>query len=387
MSTGHFFLAPSAAGCTIHCPAAPMLQARHLEDEEHPVTKEGIAMHWCGAQILARGPGAVPLGTVSPNGVTLDRELIDATTVYTDDVREVQARFPHGALSIETTIHNAALHPTANGGTPDAWLVAAAGGRTEIVLWDFKGGHGLVEVFENWQLINYAALILTELLFTEAGANDEAITFEFRIVQPRAHHPDGPIRTWRVNAAALRGHFNKLQGAYEKATLPAPPAIPGDHCKTAYCTAAGRGCAALAAEAWRVVDIAYASQPHDLTPANLGLSLRVMERAKKMMDAHVEGMRTQALAMLTRGDQVPYYKITQGTGREVVKDDKVEEFIIVGEALGVNVKKPAACITPKQARAAGIPEDVVAVYSEHRKGENKLTADDQVEARKVFGLQ
>lgn len=370
-----------------------MLQARYPEDDEHPVTKEGIALHWCGSQILARGPGAVPLGFVAPNGVTLDRELIDATTVYTDDVREIQARYAAQtgatpALVIETMTHNAALHPTANGGTPDCWLAAAlSGGKTEIVVWDFKGGHGLVEVFENWQLINYAALILNELLFTDMGANDEAITFEFRIVQPRAHHPDGPIRTWRVNAAALRGHFNRLQNAYEKATQPEPPATPGAHCKAAYCTAAGRGCAALAAEAWRVVDVAYAPQPHDLTPANLGLSLRSMERAKKMLDAHVAGMQTQALAMLTRGDSVPYYKIAQGLGREVIRDDKVQEFIICGEALGVDVKKPAACITPKQARTAGVPAEVVALYAEQRKGENKLTADDGVEARKVFGLQ
>lgn len=383
--TPHFFLAPSAAACTIHCAAAPMLQARYPEDEEHPVTKEGIAMHWCASQILARGPGAVPLGTIAPNGVTMDRELIDATTVYTDDVREAQARFPHGVLNVETTLHNAALHPTANGGTPDAWLLAAGTGRTEIVLWDFKGGHGLVEVFENWQLINYAALILTELLFTEAGANDEAITFEFRIVQPRAHHPDGPVRTWRVNAAMLRAHFNRLTSQYEKATQPEPPATPGAHCKTAYCTAAGRGCAALAAEAWRMVDVAYAPQPHDLTPANLGLSLRIMERAKKLLDAHVEGMRTQALAMLGRGDSVPYYKITQGLGREVIRDDKVQEFIICGEALGIPVAKPAACVTPKQARTAGMPAEVVALYAEQRKGENKLTADDGIEARKVFG--
>jgi Protein of unknown function (DUF2800) len=378
----HFFLAPSAAGCTVHCPAAPMLQARYPEDEEHPVTKEGIAMHWLASQILARGPGAIPVGTVAPNGVTLDRELVDATTLYTDDVREAQAKYPHGVVSVEATLHNAALHPTANGGTPDSWiLVPQEDGRILVILWDFKGGHGLVEVFENWQLINYAALILTELF----EADDQRVTFEFRIIQPRAHHPDGPIRTWRVNASHLRGQFNRLTAAYEAATQPEPEAKPGAHCKTAYCTAAGRGCAALAAEAWRVVDVAYAPQPHDLTPANLGLSLRIMERAKKMLDAHVEGMRTQALAMLTRGDAVPYYKVTQGLGREVIRDDKVQEFIICGEALGVSVAKPAACVTPKQARSAGMPAEVVALYSEQRKGENKLTPDDGIEARKVFG--
>lgn len=377
----HYFLAPSGAGCTVHCAAAPTLQAKYPEDSEHPTTREGHAMHWGGAEILNGRP--VPLNVVAPNGVTLDWALLEATSVYTDDVFDMMKRFP-GVLHIEETLHNDALHPTDNGGTPDAWALCQDGQRVFIPLWDFKGGHGIIEVFECWQLINYAALILRSL--NANGLDDQNIIFNFRIVQPRAYHPEGPIRTWSVCAADLRGHFNRLASAYEKARAPGvtPPATPGTHCKRAHCSAAGRGCSALMFATWDVVDYAYESRAHDMEPLALGLTLREMERAQAMLDAQVEGMRGQAMAMILRGQSVPYYTTAQGAGREVIPEEKVGEFIIIGQALGIDVAKQPKCMTPKQARDAGMPPDVVASYAQQRNGERKLVADDGANARKTF---
>lgn len=382
MIDGHFFLAPSGAGCTVRCAAAPMLQAKYPEDKEHPVTKEGIAMHWAAASELRDGKAPGP-GTVAPNGVILDAEMLEAVDVYTDDVYAVLVVNPGAVLHVEELVHNDALHPTANGGTPDAWAVCEINGRRSIPVWDFKGGHGIVEVYENWQVINYAALILRAL---NLNGHDELTTyFDFRIVQPRAYHMDGPVRSWVVNAADLRTHWNRLTAAYQNATAPHPTATPGPHCKENYCTAAGRGCNALNKAAWGVVDVAYTSHAHDMTPADLGLALHRLERAKKMLDAQVDGMKTQALAMITRGDTVPYYGVKSGLGRERVQEGKVDEFIIVGEAMGIDVSKPRAAITPKQARAKGMPDEVVSMYAEQLTGEKKLVPEDALHARRVFG--
>lgn len=382
-TTQHAFLAPSAAGCTVHCAAAPKMQALYPEDAEHPVTREGIACHWAGAEQLLRGL-PVPMGTAAPNGVILDRELVEAVSVYVDDVQEVIARHTAAAsraIHIEETTYNDALHPDANGGTPDVWGVFALADRLYVPLWDAKFGHGLVEVFENWQLINYAALILKAL----GNVDDRTVWFDFRIIQPRAYHMDGPVRTWYVRASDLRGHFNRLTAQYAEATEPDPVATPGPHCKTSYCTAAGRGCDALARASWVAVDVAYNSLAHNMPPAALGLTLHTMERALKMLTAQVDGMKVQALAMETRGERVPHWTVTQGLGRVIVPDEKIEEFIIVGDALGVDVRKPPACITPKQAESRGLPPDVVKMYSFQRTGERKLVPDDGAQARKVFG--
>lgn len=382
MTAQHWFLAPSGAGCTVHCAAAPSLQAKYPEDAEHPTAREGTAMHWAAAEYLHGRP--VPIGAIAPNGITLDYALLEAAGVYTDDVLDVLGRHP-GELHIEEPLHNDALHPTDNGGTPDAWIIQRTGERIYIPLWDFKGGHGLVEVFECWQLINYAALILRSLAVD--GYQEQHIIFNFRIVQPRAYHPEGVIRTWSVCAADLRAHFNRLTSAYAAAMLPGvtPPATPGTHCKRSHCSAAGRGCSALMFASWDVVDYAYESRGHDLQPLALGLTLREMERAQDMLDAQVEGMRTQALMMIQRGKDVPYYTTEQGAGREVIPKEKIREFIIIGEALGINVAKEPECLTPKQARDAGMPPDVVANYAFQRTGERKLVQDNGAKARKTFG--
>lgn len=382
----HYYLAPSSAALTRKCAAAPFMAKQYAAEEaEHPVTREGVAMHWGGAEILNGRP--IVLNQVAPNGVTLDWELLQAVSVYTDDVFEMVQKHP-GALHVEEPIHNDALHDTLNGGTPDAWLMQAQpnNDRVYIVLWDFKGGHGIHEVFEHWQLINYAALILRAL-----AVPDQNVMFDFRIVQPRAYHPEGAVRTWHVNGADLRAQFNILRDAYEKATpggkepLVCPPATPGAHCLREHCTAAGRWCSALEHQSWDLIDFAYASRPPTKNGHVLGLTLRTMESALAMMQAQVDGMKEQALALIRKGEQIPFYTTTQGQGREVIPKDKIAEVVIVGDSLGIDVRKPQECLTPLQMRDAGMPPDIVAMYAFRKTGERKLVADDGSEARKVFG--
>lgn len=387
MTTQHYYLAPSGAGLTVHCAAAPHLQKQYAEDEaEHPVTREGVAMHWGASEILTGRP--VTLNQAAPNGVTLDWELMQATSVYTDDVFDMVGKHP-GELHVEQTIHNDALHSTLNGGTPDCWLLhRMPDARIFIVLWDFKGGHGIIEAFENWQLINYAALILKAL---ESDGQD--VMFCFRIVQPRAYHPEGAVRSWYANGADLRAQFNQLAAAYAKATPqgtePAicPPASPGAHCLRQHCSAAGRWCSALHHSNWDMIDFAYASRPHTLSKDahSMGLVLRIKERALTMLQADVEGMRGEALQMIKNGKSVTFYTTTDGKGREVIDPARVAEFATVGDALGIDVRKPLQCITPLQARDAHMPPDVVAAYTLRKTGERKLVPDDGTEARKVFG--
>lgn len=383
----HYYLAPSSAALSVKCAAAPFLAKEFAAEEaEHPVTREGVAMHWAGAEILNGRP--VALNQVAPNGVTLDWELMQATSVYTDDVFETVQKHP-GALHVEETIHNDALHATLNGGTPDAWLLhQMAENRLYIVLWDFKGGHGIHEVFEHWQLINYAALILKAL---GPDVLDSNVMFCFRIVQPRAYHPEGPVRSWHVNGADLRAQFNILRAAYEKISpdgkepLVCPTATPGAHCLRQHCAAAGRWCSALEHQSWDLIDFAYTSRPVTKNAHTLGLTLRTMTSALAMLQAQVDGMKEQALALERKGERVTFWTTVQGQGREIIPKDKVAEVVIIGDSLGIDVRKPQECLTPLQMRDAGMPPDIVAAYAFRKTGERKLVPDDGTEARKVFG--
>jgi hypothetical protein len=54
------------------------------------------------------------------------------------------------------------------------------------------------------------------------------------------------------------------------------------------------------------------------------------------------------------------------------------------DALGVDVRKPAVPITPKQARDKGLDADVVGAFSARPAGALKLTYIDDKQLRKVF---
>jgi hypothetical protein len=60
---------------------------------------------------------------------------------------------------------------------------------------------------------------------------------ELIIVQPRAPHPDGPVRRWSTDVIALYEHVAALQAAAVAVEDPNAPLVVGDHCK--FCRAAG----------------------------------------------------------------------------------------------------------------------------------------------------
>src|SRR5690606_30785348 len=51
------------------------------------------------------------------------------------------------------------------------------------------------------------------------------------IVQPRAHHAKGPVRTWTTTIAGLREFEARLKKAAEATDDPRAPFVAGEHCK------------------------------------------------------------------------------------------------------------------------------------------------------------
>lgn len=381
--SAHAFLAPSGGGCTVNCPAAPLLQSKYPEPEDSEASREGTAAHWVLACMLQGVPSASFVGSAAPNGVMVDREMIEAAEMCAEDVHAYTGG--SYALHIEEPLACPDMHPTHNWGTPDVWaVIPMPAPLIRVPVWDFKYGHALVEVFENWQLINYSSGILTQLGAT--GLDDQNIWFDFRIVQPRASHMDGTIRNWLVRASDLRPRYNILRHAYALAMQPEPPAKPGPWCKTSFCSAA-HACEALQRAAYDVAEMMRRGRPHDLTPAQIGLELRTLADAKRVLDARVDGLKAEAEVLLRRGERVPYWAMAQGQPREIIDPDKADEFIIAGDMLGKNVRyaKTPKVITPKQAIALGMNELAVKAYTKPLTGETKLVSENTLQARRVFG--
>lgn len=368
----HFPLAASAAARWVACAGSVNLCALY-PGEETPKSKEGTAAHWVTSETLLNVQPA--LGDTAPNGIEVTEEMLDGADMYVADVMGVAADVD-GALHVEKTMGCRLIHPEC-GGTPDAWHHY----MNNITIWDYKFGHGFVDVFENWQLITYAAGILEHLGVVPGALDDSLFTFTFRVVQPRNYHRDGPIREWRVKACDLRAHFNILRGAAEAAWLRVDAqCTPNDEC--GHCDGR-RACEALQQSGFKGMDCASSSTPLELSNAALGTELTLINHYLARLEARKTGLEEMAAAQIKLGGVVPGFALDSTVGR-LGWTKPINEVIALGQMMGVEVSKPGV-ITPTQAIKAGLPDTVVAQYSGRPPGGLKLVASKDGVARRVFG--
>lgn len=384
--SGHAFLAPSSAARWVACPGSAAMEAAYPEQGDRPEAAEGTAAHWVMEMMLTGH--AVPLGTFAPNGVSITAEIWESAQVIYDDITETLGANWPALVVIERLVRIPRVHAQHNYGTPDvrAWVDRPAEGRKTLYVWDFKHGHSYVDAFENWQLIDYAAGLLSEANDFNGAAglpafSETHIDIVFRVVQPRAYHPDGPVREWRTTADALRSYVFRLSMAAEEATGDSPPCKPvAAACEN--CTAR-HACTALQTAAYRGMDIAKRAQAAELSPAALGLELRLLTEAAALIEARKSGLEEQVDAIITSGKSVPHWTKTRGTAREVWAKDAAE-VIALGDMMGLDLRKPTDAVTPTQAKAKGLPASLVSQYSVRPAGSMKLVLDDGSAARKVF---
>ena len=368
----HAFLAPSSAGTIVECPAMPSMVASVINPmpEDDTAAREGTAAHWAGAEMLHGR--IVAEGQITPDGAILTEEMIEGAEVWVDDVRRTDGI---GEVHIEKTLPGGALHPD-NWGTPDTWKYD--GPASILHVWDFKFGHDIVEVFENYQLLNYVKLILKKLGIN--GHQEQRTRVIMTVIQPRAYHREGPISRWSVMASDLRAYWNKLEMAFEDATSGHARAKPNPGC--VYCPARHE-CPTLQRDGYRSADLAQEATPLALPAAAIGLELAWLTDAHARLGARISGLRAQAEAMVFRGERVPGWALQDAPGREEWSKS-VAEVLALGKLVGLDIAKPTAAITPAQARKAGVPAPLVAAYSGRPKSSRSLVKSDDSDARKIF---
>lgn len=361
-------LRPSGAEQWANCAGSFVMQARFPQEEDEQ-TRAGTAAHWYVTECVQGRDW--PVGTISPNGVVLDDEMIECGATFL--AYAATLGLPRW-VEHRLTMHGL-IHPDCEG-TPDIFSVDHS--THTIDIGDYKYGHRYVDPYRNRQLCCYFAGVMER----------EGLTWEmikgyrvrFTIVQPRNYHPSGPIRTWDTLGWKVRELVDWLYVAARAAKAPDAPTQTGAWCRD--CTAR-HACPALLHVGAAILDMAGESVPMALPNDALGLQITKLKTARDRIDALLDGLSTVALEKVKKGERVAGWGAERGRGRERW-NIPVPEVIALGEAMGIPTAKPAT-ITPNQARLAGLDPLLVKEFSEVPHGEHKLIPVDTDAAAKAFG--
>lgn len=382
----HARLAPSSAPMWVPCPGSVVMQEQYPEQGHNEAAEVGDAAHHVASVVIqdfidyGRHGHTFKrsdfLDKPAPNGVLITDEMLDAVEVYVRDVIATSNRFPGDAsVMLEYRVHMPMIHPE-NWGTLDSsisWQDRAGG---TLVLSDFKYGYVIVEVWENWQLLDYCAGLLSDL-YQRNYPMPEFI--EFRIAQPRAHHRDGPVRVWTIRLSELAPYVEKMKASAYEALGPNPRTVPGTHCT--YCS--GRhACQALLESVYACATVVSSATPMELRGLALGRHLKLLHHVHTLVKAQISGMEEQALAAIQRGEQVPDWEWARGEGRTKWTTE-IEKVKALAGLYGVKLVNEVP-ITPKQAISAGLPETIVNANSASTPGAFKLTPVNTKRVQSIF---
>lgn len=349
--------------------------------------EEGTAGHHVCEIILKSYIDNTPLpmrhdvvGTLSPNNIVITGQMFDSAWDYATVVLGyILGYMSVKDIHLEEKVQLDHVY-TGMSGTPDCWLYDPQ--TRTFHVFDFKYGFGLVEVFENKQLILYLSGILK--LFP----NDLDYKAVLHIYQPRAYHEDGSHRTWEFQATDIRGIVNQLHYSAHKVMsnegLECHVGTQCHHCE------AKQGCKALQNTSYNIVDVVTGNDTNDLKGDDLANELELLENASKLLEYRLVAIQEQAMYDLKSGDRLTGWGIVTKYGRKRWKDNvDVQEVVDMGDMLEVDLRKPLALDTPTQAiaklKTAKLDVSIIDEYSEIPNVGFKLKKDNLNKLKQIFG--
>lgn len=336
----HATWSASATARNVHCPGALAL-SRFAPEKSSIHADTGTAVHQIAEKCLRTGVEADTfvdtVEDVKGRKVTVTEEMANSAQEYVDYVKAQKWRYePHIGeplrLWIEERFSLVDLGtPFDAGGTADAVLYCAETSELEVI--DLKNGMGVVDVKDNPQLRTYGLGAL--LAHPELDVDTVTVT----IVQPRAPHKDGRIRSetftvaelveWTADLLAAMKRSKQALDEYDAAGANTVLLDewrdkwlrPG---KCTFCPVEG-SCPALKRDALSVAKIWFddMDQPQignaalDTDPAALARDLDMIP----MLEDWIKARRAFAHARAEAGVEIPGYQLSEKIGNRKWSDD------------------------------------------------------------------
>ena len=305
LPTAHSPMGASAIERILKCPGSVSLSAGRKELEEADYTSEGTRAHGL-AELALRSN--VETWTLFEPGMPDD--MVPAVDQY---VRYIQQNYlkRNGTSMIEQKFHCPTIHPLFYG-TSD--FVYVSGDGEEVTVIDYKHGAGIaVDAEENDQLRYYAAGAIETLDLWHTAKR-----VYLKIIQPRAFHPAGTIRTWGISVEDLERWLHDTLIPGMTLAEHSTKTVAGEHCR--FCPVRFYACPALLQTAEEMEDLVV-----KLTKEKGAREISTQELAK-FLDlgvafkiAHKAAIST-ATARLQSGASIPGWKLAKARSNREFKE-------------------------------------------------------------------
>ena len=297
----HASFGASNAKRRMACPGSLNAESK-FPDTSSPFAELGTAAHELGEYCLENDIADVftMIGRTF-NDHVVDDNMASAVRVYVDYVNSVAEEEAPALLKLEQRFSLEALDPPMPMfGTSDCTIYGKETGNLWVI--DYKHGQGVAVDAEDNPQLKYYALGAVLKIGNRAPIN----AIHTAIVQPRAPHRLGSIRTHSYTKDEILDFGTDLIDAAHAAIKPDAPLIAGDHCK--FCKASGT-CSALRSNALAVAqdEFGVTRSVEDLTPEEVA---NYMDKIP-LLEEWIKSIRRHAHTMLEQGQALPGFKLVE----------------------------------------------------------------------------
>jgi hypothetical protein len=317
----HAELGASGADRWMECPGSIAL-SRGIEDPGSEYTRLGTAAHALAERAFKEWADPVKWIGETINDIEVDEDMVDAVTVFYNMV--VDRQLPDDIIWIERKFNLAALHPPAPMfGTPD--IIMYSPSRRTLYVDDYKHGVGYAVAAKGNRQVRYYAL--GSLLEIEREIGPGTIDWvEVTICQPRAAHPDGIIRSERMEYETIVEFAGELLAAAHLAMQPNAPLKAGGHCR--FCRASAI-CPAQQARAMEIAQMEFADEdtPAPVTALSQETILKVLAH-KDELEKWLKDIERHVFMELERGRPVEGWKLVRKkTNRKWISEEGTIQWL------------------------------------------------------------
>lgn len=316
----HKKFSPSSAKRWLACPGSIQLSEHAPPQKDSVYSREGTKAHTLLEDVLKEflKPKRNPYTLIRKLRKSFDDQVMLDHVVNTFET--IKKIIPHESCEVlsETKSKCDFIHEEF-GGTADAVIVEFMG---RLYVFDFKYGAGIaVEAHNNEQMVSYALGIAKKYNF-------DFIDCEMIIIQPRAEHRDGPVRSWVLTMDELAAWEPIFRKGIDAALDPIDPQLipgtgngPSNHCHWCpakpICPAISTKALARARAEFSPIEGVVLPKIEGIQIAHLGPTLDALEA----LDIWAAGVREHAVQVLESGEKIVGWELVPTRAQRVWKDE------------------------------------------------------------------